>query len=528
MSEAALHAGLVGLVLALAPLTFITLLVIPAPYGRHARPGWGPLMDTTLAWVVMESASVLAYVFFHFRGARAFDPVPLVFLGLWQAHYLHRAFVYPLSLRARGGQTAVTIVAMGFAFNVVNSYINATWITRLGPAYPVGWLASPAFLAGTALFAAGFWINREADRRLRAVRRQAQGGYGIPRGWLFESVSCPNYLGEIVEWCGWALLTWSTAGLAFAVYTIANLAPRALTHHHWYRSRFAEYPRQRKALVPLVLLLAALAFGAPRAGGEETVSARDEGDALFAGRAEGARGLIADPAVVDQAIAAYRRAVAQAPNDAEALGRLLHALHFRGAYCGAGREQQKPIFEEGRRLGQSAVDRMEKQVAGRKAPERLAALRAVPGAASVYYWTAAHWGEWALVRGKFAAAREGVAGKVRDLAQTVADVDPDLDEGGGFRVLGRLHDQAPKIPLITGWVSKKKAIENLRRALALGPESRATWLFLAQAVLEHEPSNKAEALSLLKRCAESPPRPERAVEDAHYSDLARADLRNPR
>ena len=528
MSEASLHGVLVGLMLGLAPVTFLVLLFIPAPYGRHARPGWGPLMDTTLAWVVMESASVFAYLVFHFRGARALDTVPLVFLCLWQTHYLHRAFVYPLSLRARGGRTAVAIVAMGFAFNLINSYVNATWITRLGPAYPPGWLARPAFLAGTVLFLAGFWINREADQRLRALREKAGGGYDVPRGWLFERVSCPNYLGEIVEWCGWALLTWSPAGLAFALYTIANLAPRALAHHRWYRSRFPDYPARRKALVPLALLVGFLGFGLSPAGAADTVPARAEGDALFARRAEGAKGLVADPALVDQAIAAYRRAMTESPADMEALAGLLHALHFRGAYCGATVEQKKPIFEEGRRLGQSAVDRLEKQVSGRRGTDRLAALRAVPGAASVFYWTTAHWGEWALVRGKFAAAKSGVAGKVRDLAQTVADADPELDEGGGFRVLGRLHDQAPKIPLITGWVSKKKGIEYLRRALALAPENRATWLFLGEALLEHEPASKAEALALIRRCAESPPRPERAVEDAHYAELARGTLRTQR
>ena len=528
MTEAALHAALVGLVLALAPLTFLALLLVPAPYGRHARPGWGPLMDTTLAWIVMESPSVFAYLVFHFRGARAWDAVPLVFLCLWLAHYLHRAFVYPLAVRSRGGRTPVAIVAMGFSFNLVNSYINATWITALGPPYPLGWMASPQFLAGAFLFVAGFWINREADRRLRALREEAAGGYGVPRGWLFERVSCPNYLGEILEWCGWALLTWSPAGLAFAVYTIANLAPRAVAHHRWYRSQFPDYPRRRKALVPLALLAAGLALGPSFAGAEDAAAAIAEGDALFARRAEGARGSVADPALADQAVAAYRRAVAQAPNDMEALWRLLQALHFRGAYCGASTEVKKPIFEEGRSLGQAAVDRLEKQVSGRRDPERLAALRAVPGAASVFYWTTAHWGEWALVRGKFAAAKSGVAGRVRDLAQTVADIDPNLDEGGAFRVLGRLHDQAPHIPLITGWVSKKKGIEYLRRSLALGPESRATWLFLGEALLEHEPANQTEALSLLRRCAESPPRPERAVEDAHFADLARATLRNQR
>ena len=65
-------------------------------------------------------------------------------------------------------------------------------------------------------------------------------------------MSCPNYLGEIVEWCGWALATWSLAGLAFALYTAATLRPRALNHHSWYRQRFPDYPPERRALVPYV------------------------------------------------------------------------------------------------------------------------------------------------------------------------------------------------------------------------------------------------------------------------------------
>ena len=60
----------------------------------------------------------------------------------------------------------------------------------------------------------------------------------------------PNYLGEIVVWSGWALATWSLPGLAFAVWTIANLAPRARSHHTWYQETFPDYPAERKALVP--------------------------------------------------------------------------------------------------------------------------------------------------------------------------------------------------------------------------------------------------------------------------------------
>jgi 3-oxo-5-alpha-steroid 4-dehydrogenase 1 len=513
MSEAQGHAALVVGFMGLAPVIFLSLLFLPAPYGRHARPGWGPTMDGRGAWILMESPSVFAYLFFHLRGPRATDAVPLVFLLLWQAHYVNRALLEPL--RGPRARMPVAIAAMSFAFNVANSYMNATWFTSLGPAYPASWLRSPAFLSGLGLFLAGAWINREADRRLRELR--AAGGYAVPHGWLFDHVSCPNYLGEIVEWAGWAILTWSPAGLAFALFTLANLAPRALTHHRWYRARFPGYPAGRRALVPLLLTAILAAWAGP--------ASAQEGDAWFARRAEGAKGSVADPAPVDRAVAAYRAELAAAPGDLTRLAGLLRALHFRGAYCATPEETKRRIFDEGRRTGQAAIDELEKRARGKAEAERLALLRGMPGAAGVYYWTAAHWGEWALGRGKFAAAKEGVAGRVRDLAQTVADLDPSVDEGGGLRVLGRLHHQAPRIPFITGWVSKKKALEYLRGSHALGPESRMTWLFLAEALLDHESASRAEALALLERGGQAPPRPDHAVEDAHYSELARAALR---
>ena len=49
----------------------------------------------------------------------------------------------------------------------------------------------------------------------------------VPHGPLFRLVSCPNYFGEIVDWSGFALATWSPGGLLFALWTAANLVPRA-------------------------------------------------------------------------------------------------------------------------------------------------------------------------------------------------------------------------------------------------------------------------------------------------------------
>lgn len=249
-----------------------------------------------------------------------------------------------------------------------------------------------------------------------------------------------------------------------------------------------------------------------------------EAEVRFARRSVGAINEVANPAEVDAAIALYRKALALAPRDIAILARLMRAMHFRGAYTGAGIEEKKAIFDEGRKLGQEAVDRLEAQARATRGMSRIEALRLVKGAPELYLWTAGHWGEWALVRGKFAAARSGVAGKLKDLSQTVIDLDPTFEDAAGYRLLGRLHAEAPKIPFITGWVSRDKALQLLRRAHAVGPRHPVTWYFLAEAILDHEPAKRDEALRLLEMCANTPPRADTLLEDARYASLARRQL----
>lgn len=251
MTELEIHRGVAWGVIAVGALTFVSLLFITAPYGRHGRQGWGPTMPARWAWVIMESPAVIAFAAIFFVGRHRFAVAPLVLLAMWQLHYVNRTFVFPFRLKAEGKTTPVAVVAMAIVFNLVNAYVNARQISHFG-AYEVAWLYDPRFVLGLLLFLAGRHINIEADRRLMALREQGEG-YRIPRGWLYRYISCPNYFGEIVEWIGWAVATWSLAGASFAVFTFANLAPRALAHHRWYREKFPDYPAERKALVPFVV-----------------------------------------------------------------------------------------------------------------------------------------------------------------------------------------------------------------------------------------------------------------------------------
>jgi 3-oxo-5-alpha-steroid 4-dehydrogenase 1 len=234
---------------ALAGVIFIALFFIVAPYGRHIARGWGLSIGSKTGWIIMESTAPVVFAVCFILGNNRNTLAGVVFLVLWEAHYIHRAYIYPLS-RRDDKSMPLAVVCLGFIFNAVNGYINGRYLFTISNGYPNAWLLDPRFIAGAVLFVIGFIINRQSDLTLRALRRPGESGYRIANSGLFRWISCTNYLGEIVIWCGWALATWSLAGLSFAVWTAANLVPRARAHHLWYRTHFSDYPSQRKSLVP--------------------------------------------------------------------------------------------------------------------------------------------------------------------------------------------------------------------------------------------------------------------------------------
>lgn len=253
MNEHELHRALLLLCFALAGVAFFVTGVTTAPYGRHMRGGWGPGLPKRLAWALMETPSVLVFAWVFNAGSHAGELVPRVFAAMWLTHYVSRAWIDPLLMRGTEGKhTPVVVVLSGVSFNVLNSYLNARWLTELGPGYSARWLFDIRFLYGMMLFVGGFIVNRWADFELRRLRRPGVD-YQIPRAGLFADISCPNYFGELVQWIGWAIATWSVAGLSFAVFTAANLIPRAVANHRWYLEHFPDYPRGRAAIFPRVL-----------------------------------------------------------------------------------------------------------------------------------------------------------------------------------------------------------------------------------------------------------------------------------
>jgi hypothetical protein len=237
-----------------AIITFPVLLKVTQPYGRHTGKNWGPMMDNRLGWILMEIPSLIIFSALVLLGPGDHSSPVWVLFGLWAIHYFNRSVIFPLRTRTSGKKMPVVIVLSAIFFNLVNASLNGYWLGFVAPPYPADWMTDPRFIIGALIFVTGFLINQLSDKKLIGLRKGGKTGYFIPRGGLFNYISCPNFFGEIVEWSGFAIMAWNFPALSFAVWTAANLIPRAIDHHKWYKGYFKdEYPKSRKAVIPFVI-----------------------------------------------------------------------------------------------------------------------------------------------------------------------------------------------------------------------------------------------------------------------------------
>ncbi|HET7712040.1 MAG TPA: hypothetical protein VFL80_08945 [Thermoanaerobaculia bacterium] len=278
-----------------------------------------------------------------------------------------------------------------------------------------------------------------------------------------------------------------------------------------------------RKILPIALLLLMTAVAQAQAA---------EGDQHWQRRAEGHSGGRAKAAQVDAAIASYQRAIGQNPNDLEPRWKLLRAYRYKGAYAASGVEEKKRVYSAAKQAGEEAVAIVNRLLTAKgvpvaKATEKQMAemARSIPGAGETLLWDAVNWGEWALAYGKLAAAKQGAADRIRRQATIAMLIDPRLEGGSPARVLGRLHDQTPRIPFITGWASSKEAVRLLNESLKIDRSNKITIVFLAEAMVSNDPKTRPQAVQMLKNALAAPDDPDYIVEQMAASEDARALLK---
>lgn len=240
---------------ALAAAVFVALFFVNAGYGRFYSKSWGRSIPNRWGWFFMEFPVVVAMMLLWLLSDRAHDSTRVVLLLPFLIHYFQRSFIFPFLMRG-SSRMALSVVALGVVFNVINAIMQGGWIFYVSPVhrYTPAWLTSPQFIVGSAIFITGFIINLHSDYIIRHLRSKNDTNHYLPTRGLFKYVTSANYFGELVEWSGFAILTWSLPGLVFVWWTFANLAPRAAKLYENYKVEFGDQfdCTKVKRLIPFV------------------------------------------------------------------------------------------------------------------------------------------------------------------------------------------------------------------------------------------------------------------------------------
>ena len=245
----------------MAVIVFVALFFFKAGYGYLSTSNWGPKIGNKAAWIMMEAPAFIFLLYYTIRfslsGADTENSklVLYVMAGFYLLHYFQRSFIFPLMMRGKS-KMPIAIMLMGLIFNTLNAYLIAGWLYGEAPEgmYQTDWLWSPRFIIGAIIFLVGMSINLHSDHVIRHLRKPGDTKHYIPRKGFYKYVTSANYFGELTEWVGYAILTWSPAGLLFAIWTFANLGPRAKSLTEKYTAEFGEeYTKlNKKHIIPFI------------------------------------------------------------------------------------------------------------------------------------------------------------------------------------------------------------------------------------------------------------------------------------
>lgn len=250
---------LIGLVV------FVSLYFVDAGYGKMRSEKWGPAMNNKAGWLLMECPVFFVVLYEYFKSLPLYDGVTQnapywVFFLIFEFHYFQRSFIFPFLLKGKS-KMPFAIMIMSVGWNLINGYIQGYFLFHIAPndptyshLYTSAWLTDPRFIIGTLVFITGWIINMHSDYVIRHLRKPGDTNHYLPKKGMYKYVTSANYLGEITEWLGFAILTWSLAGLLFFWFSCCNLVPRANSIYHKYEEEFPdEFDRKKlKRIIPYI------------------------------------------------------------------------------------------------------------------------------------------------------------------------------------------------------------------------------------------------------------------------------------
>ena len=240
---------------AMAFVVFVSLYFVTAGYGQFRTKQWGWSINNRVAWMLMEVPVFLVMLAIWWSSPLKWHLPQLVLFCLFELHYFQRSLVFPWLLKGKS-RMPVAIMTMGIVFNLINGFLQGGGLYLFpnpdfgeGAAYLLRWNA----ILGILVFIIGMAINLHSDHVIRHLRKPGDTKHYLPQKGMYRFVTSANYLGEILEWTGFALAAATSAAWVFPIWTAANLVPRAHSIYNRYKDEFGqEALKGRKRIIPFV------------------------------------------------------------------------------------------------------------------------------------------------------------------------------------------------------------------------------------------------------------------------------------
>lgn len=230
---------------------FVSLFFVRLYYGKFYRSNLEeincfqrllrkifPVISSRKAWIIQGSPGVFVTLFYVWYAYSNITFKKLLVIFPFFIHYFHRSFIFPFCIYSFA-DIPLEITIMIF----ISCFFNAIMVNRsifyFSNYDEEFWLL---YIFGMISFGIGAFINLFSDYSMVKQRSKdihgLNGQYIIPRGFLFDYISCPNYFGEIIEWFSFIVISSSFSSFVCFITKISFLFPRAIQTNEWYKENF--------------------------------------------------------------------------------------------------------------------------------------------------------------------------------------------------------------------------------------------------------------------------------------------------
>jgi 3-oxo-5-alpha-steroid 4-dehydrogenase len=217
------------------------------PYGKF-RTGAG--VNSRAGLALAYATPVFVYIVLWVEGGSPRTLYHLAVFGAFLFHFLRRIFEVsfvnsysrPTPLRA--------LMIIAFLYGGVAASCAFFQVRTFGQP-----TSQPIFTLGILIFALGEVLNGYHHWLLARLRPLGVRIYVVPRHGLFGWVACPHYLGEILSFVGYAMMSDLLPVWGNALVTSAYLSARANSTLNWYRLEMPlQIPSGWRRLIPFVTI----------------------------------------------------------------------------------------------------------------------------------------------------------------------------------------------------------------------------------------------------------------------------------